>query len=82
MAANLARAGHGITLWNRWEDEPSNFPAEIGARVARKPRALVDYAQVVVNILANDAASDPAHRGPDWMFARRTRDPWMVETVL
>lgn len=35
------------------------------------PRALAKWAEIVVNMLADDAASDAVHRGPDGMFAAR-----------
>lgn len=69
MARNLARAGFAVTLWNRSAGKAEALAAEIGGQVAATPRALSDAADVVVTMLADDAASDAVHLGPDGLFA-------------
>jgi 3-hydroxyisobutyrate dehydrogenase len=73
MARNLAAAGHDVTLWNRSRDRAEALAADIGAAVADTPRDLSDAAQVVITMLADDAASQAVHAGPDGLFAGRAR---------
>jgi len=47
MAANLARAAHAVTLWNRSPGKAAAVAAEIGAQVADSPRALAAGAEAV-----------------------------------
>ncbi len=68
MARNLARAGHEVSVWNRSPGPAEAFVAE-GGRVAGTPRALAEGAEVVVTMLADDAASDAVHDGPDGLLA-------------
>jgi 3-hydroxyisobutyrate dehydrogenase-like beta-hydroxyacid dehydrogenase len=56
MAANLARAGHRLTVWNRTSEKARQFAAEHGARAAATPGEAVAEADVVVSMLADDAA--------------------------
>lgn len=69
MAANLADAGHTLTLWNRSAEKAAGLAGEIGAGIAATPRELAEGAQAVVTMLADDTASDAVHRGPDGLFA-------------
>ena len=71
MARNLKAAGHDVTLWNRTEATAHALAEEIGAKVAKTPRDLADGCEVVVTMLANDAASGAVHRGPGGLFAGR-----------
>lgn len=54
MAANLVKAGHDVTVWNRSADKAAAL-VDAGARLAERP---VDAAQgeVVMTMLADDAA--------------------------
>jgi 3-hydroxyisobutyrate dehydrogenase-like beta-hydroxyacid dehydrogenase len=56
MAANLARAGHRLTVWNRTPEKARRFAAEHGARVAPSPAEAVAGCDVVISMLADDAA--------------------------
>ena len=69
MAANLSAAGHDVTVWNRSPVAAARQAAATGAAVALSPRALAEGAEVVVTMLADDAASDAVHRGDDGLFA-------------
>jgi len=69
MAANLVAAGHEVTVWNRSPRAAAQFAARTGAAVAETPRDLAAGAEVVVTMLADDAASDAVHRGADGLFA-------------
>jgi len=69
MARNLAVAGHEVTLWNRSGQKAHDLAREIGGKVAPHPRALAEAAEVVVTMLADDAASQAVHHGPEGLFA-------------
>jgi 3-hydroxyisobutyrate dehydrogenase len=69
MAANLAGAGHAVTVWNRSADKAVQLAGEIGVGVADTPRALAEGSEAVVTMLADDTASDKVHRGADGLFA-------------
>jgi 3-hydroxyisobutyrate dehydrogenase-like beta-hydroxyacid dehydrogenase len=56
MAAHLAAAGHDLTVWNRSADKADRFAAEHGARAAATPAEAVAAADVVITMLADDAA--------------------------
>jgi 3-hydroxyisobutyrate dehydrogenase len=69
MARNLARAGFAMTLWNRSADKAQALADEFGGAVAETPRALAAACDTVVTMLADDAASETAHLGPEGFFA-------------
>src|SRR5690242_12587263 len=55
MAVNLLRAGHSVTAFNRTAAKATSL-ADHGARVASSPAEAVKSADLVVTMLANDAA--------------------------
>ncbi|WP_238365745.1 ThuA domain-containing protein [Mesobacterium pallidum] len=69
MARNLVRAGHAVTLWTRDTAKARGLARDLGCAVAASPRALAEGAEVVVTMLADDAASEAVHFGPDGLFA-------------
>ncbi|MBB4123224.1 NAD(P)-dependent oxidoreductase [Martelella radicis] len=78
MARNLVRAGHDVTVWNRSAGKATSFATETGARAAETPRDLADDADIVITMLADDAASDTVHFGEDGLFSGK-RARWFVE---
>ena len=58
MAANLARAGHELTVWNRTAEKAEAFAAEHRARVAATPREAAAAGDVVITMVVdgNDVA--------------------------
>ncbi len=56
MAANLIKAGYRVRLWNRSPEPVSALVAQGGVGAA-SPRDAVDGADVVVSVLADDAAT-------------------------
>lgn len=56
MAANIARAGHDLTVWNRSPAAAAAFAAEHRAVVASCPADAVAGADVVFTMLADDRA--------------------------
>jgi 3-hydroxyisobutyrate dehydrogenase len=69
MAANLARAGHELVLWNRSREKADTLATRIGAEVADTPRAMADRCETVVTMLADDPASEDVHFGEAGLFA-------------
>ena len=67
IAANLLGAGHELTVWNRSADKAADLVAA-GARLAATP---ADAAQgdVVMTMLADDAAVESVVHGPDGILA-------------
>jgi 3-hydroxyisobutyrate dehydrogenase-like beta-hydroxyacid dehydrogenase len=64
MAANLASAGHPLTVWNRTADKAERFAAEHRARAAPTPAEAVAGSDVVITMLADDRALLDAYTGP------------------
>ena len=55
MASNLVKGGFEVTVWNRSADKPAQL-AEKGARVAGSPRAVAEWADIVITMMANAPA--------------------------
>ncbi|MBK9577701.1 MAG: NAD(P)-dependent oxidoreductase [Fibrobacterota bacterium] len=55
MAANLAKAGHNVTVWNRTPEKAAPL-AEFGCKLASSPRSAVRGAQVVFTMVADPVA--------------------------
>ena len=51
MAANLARAGFDLSVWNRTSEKAERFASEHGARAAVSPAAAAEGADALVTIL-------------------------------
>ena len=51
MAANLARAGFDLSVWNRTSEKAERFASEHGARAAVSPAAAAEGAGALVTIL-------------------------------
>jgi 3-hydroxyisobutyrate dehydrogenase-like beta-hydroxyacid dehydrogenase len=69
MARNLVTAGYDVTVWNRTQHRAELLAKETACAVAATPRELADLSDVVITMLADDAASDGVHRGADGLFA-------------
>jgi len=65
MAANLARAGHPLVVWNRTSAVATEFVASVGARAARTPAEAVREADVVMSMLADGAVLSAVYGGAD-----------------
>jgi 3-hydroxyisobutyrate dehydrogenase-like beta-hydroxyacid dehydrogenase len=53
QAANLVRAGHTLTVWNRTTEKAERFAAEHGATVAGSPREAAAAADVVISMVVD-----------------------------
>jgi 3-hydroxyisobutyrate dehydrogenase-like beta-hydroxyacid dehydrogenase len=65
MAANLARAGFELTVWNRTEQTAHDWVAEHGGTVAPTPAALADGADLVITMVVDGPQVRELLLGPD-----------------
>ena len=79
MARNLVAAGHDVTVWNRSAEPVRKFCEDTGASGAVTPRKLAEEVEVVVTMLADDAASRAVHMGDDGLFRARNGARVFVE---
>jgi 3-hydroxyisobutyrate dehydrogenase-like beta-hydroxyacid dehydrogenase len=63
MATNLVEAGHDVVVWNRSGEKAERFAAATGARSAATPAQAAADADVVITMLADDAALRSAYEG-------------------
>ncbi|MEQ8304970.1 MAG: NAD(P)-dependent oxidoreductase [Hoeflea sp.] len=68
MAANLVRAGHEVTVWNRSAGSRDAFLAAHSASGAAHPRELAESSAVVFTMLANDDAARAVYLGPEGLI--------------
>ncbi len=69
MATNIVDAGFELGVWNRTGSKAHALAAQLEAAVHRSPRELAEATDVVLTMLASDAASEEVHRGRDGLFA-------------
>jgi 3-hydroxyisobutyrate dehydrogenase-like beta-hydroxyacid dehydrogenase len=67
MAANLLRAGHEVTVWNRSPQKAEPLVAQ-GAVLARTPREAASGRELIMSMLADDAALEGVLQGRDGVF--------------
>jgi 3-hydroxyisobutyrate dehydrogenase len=65
MAANLARAGFELSVWNRTAERAESFAAEHGARVAPTPADAARGAEVVVTMVVDGPQVEAVLLGDD-----------------
>lgn len=68
MARNLLRAGHSLTVYNRTRSRAEFLVAE-GARVAPSPAEAARGTEIVITMLADDAALESVVFGADGLLA-------------
>ncbi|QGM97032.1 NAD(P)-dependent oxidoreductase [Methylocystis parvus] len=69
MAGHLARAGHGVTVYNRTTAKAEKFAAQHGAAFAPTPRQAAEGADFVFSCVGNDDDLRSVTLGPDGAFA-------------
>ncbi len=79
MAARIAEAGHDVTVWNRTAETATTVAAEIGATTAPTPAEAVASADVVISMLADDAASHAVWLGEGGALAALPESAVAVE---
>jgi 3-hydroxyisobutyrate dehydrogenase-like beta-hydroxyacid dehydrogenase len=68
IAANILKAGHELTVWNRSPDKAQDLVAA-GAVLAPSPRAAAEGREIVLTMLADDAALNAVLGGDDGLIA-------------
>ena len=76
MAANLARGGFGVRVWNRTISRAEALAAD-GAVVASSPAEAVRGAAIVITMLADGPATEQAATGPDGLLAADPGTIWV-----
>src|SRR5580704_17473583 len=67
IAANLVRARHEVWVWNRSAGKARDL-VDAGALLAASPKAAAGYREVVITMLADDAALDAVLLGTDGLL--------------
>lgn len=67
IAANLLRAGHEVAVWNRSAHKAQSL-LEQGALAAKSPRAAASEREMVMSMLADDAALDQVLAGDEGLL--------------
>lgn len=65
MAANLVRAGHAVTLWNRTLERARNLADEVGGEVAGTPADAAADAELAITMLSDDDAVEAVALGEE-----------------
>ena len=79
MAANLVRAGHELTVWNRSPETSAAFAQEHGGVVASTPAEAAASADVVISMLASDDVVLAVHTGPDGSLSAIRPDAIVID---
>jgi len=76
MAANLARGGLSVRVWNRTSSRAEALAAD-GAVAATSPAEAVRGATIVITMLADGPATERAATGPDGFLAAAPGVTWV-----
>jgi 3-hydroxyisobutyrate dehydrogenase len=76
MAANLARGGFDVRVWNRTASRADALASD-GAVVAASPAQAVRGATIVITMLADGPATEQAATGPDGLLAADRGTIWV-----
>jgi len=68
IARSLARAGLPLVLFNRTRERAAALAAELDARVAGSPTEVAATADIILTMLADDAAVEAVYRGHDGLL--------------
>ena len=68
IAANLVRAGHDVAVWNRSVEKTRGVVAA-GAVLAANPKAAASKREIVISMLADDAALEAVLSGAEGLLA-------------
>jgi 3-hydroxyisobutyrate dehydrogenase len=79
MAGRLLDAGFAVTVWNRHRDRTAALAGR-GARVADSPKAAAAGADLVISMVADDAASRGVWLGADGALAGMSRGAIAIES--
>jgi 3-hydroxyisobutyrate dehydrogenase-like beta-hydroxyacid dehydrogenase len=79
MGANLLKAGHQLTIWNRTASRGDDLVAG-GARRAANPRELAASSEVVITIVSDPPALESVLWGETGVFAGLQRGSVLIES--
>ncbi len=79
MAANLVAAGMDVSVWNRTAGPAQAFAAAHNAFSAANPEDLAERSDVVITMLADDAAAEAVYLGPDGLLKASTDSRVLAE---
>ena len=79
MAANLLKAGHEVTVWNRTASRADGLVGQ-GAKRAATPRDLAAASEVIITIVSDPPALESVLWGEAGVFAGLRRGSLMVES--
>ena len=79
MGANLLKAGHELTIWNRTASRGEGLVAH-GARAASTPRDLAAASEVIITIVSDPPALESVYWGEGGVFSGLQRGSLMIES--
>jgi len=79
MGANLLKAGHELTVWNRTASRGDDLVA-LGAKRAATPRELAAASEVVITIVSDPLALESVLWGESGVFAGLRRGSVIIES--
>jgi 3-hydroxyisobutyrate dehydrogenase-like beta-hydroxyacid dehydrogenase len=79
MGANLLKAGHPLTLWNRTASRGDHLVAQ-GAKRAATPRELAAASEVIITIVSDPPALESVFWGEGGVFSGVRRGSLMIES--
>lgn len=69
MAANLVKAGHAVTVWNRTSSRARAFAIEHGCSAVTEPRDVLPTSDVVITMVADGASLHEIYEGDHGLLA-------------
>src|ERR1700675_2814996 len=79
MGANLLKAGHELTVWNRTASRGDDLVAQ-GAKRAATPRDLAAASEVILTIVSDPPALESVLWGENSVFSGLRRGSVMIES--
>ena len=79
MAANLLKAGHELTVWNRTASRGDDLVAQ-GAKRAATPREIAAASEVILTIVSDPPAVESVLWGENGVFSGLRRGSVMIES--
>jgi 3-hydroxyisobutyrate dehydrogenase len=79
MGANLLKAGHQLTVWNRTSTRGDDLVAQ-GAKRAATPRAVAEASEVILTIVSDPPALESVLWGESGVFSGLRRGSVVIES--
>jgi 3-hydroxyisobutyrate dehydrogenase len=79
MGANLLKAGHELTIWNRTASRGDDLAAQ-GAKKAATPRDLAAASEVIITIVSDPPALESVYWGEGGVFSGLKRGSLLIES--